>query len=427
MRLCSTPKPGCTDASSEGGMTVGHLRPGEAFRDMSVGIALLFRLSRYRYPVYSTGPHIETPRYLTLRVDGIPIRSSRDAFESDLECITSQSPDLRNVVDKLVIRSFVPKDRYSICATVTIRTRVPEDVLLYRLKHASDEHPYRYDCTFYGITPLYEDKSAIKCDIIAVRGLASHAIGSWKSPKSNDIWLRDWLPEDIPNVRVLLYGYDTTLLKNTSKASIEDLGQRLLESLIAFRTSDKTERRSVVFIGHSLGGLLIKEALLRAYWSPDVNKEHKLLYTICNGLLFFGVPNHGLRNEKLSSIISGQPNQALINSLVVDNESEPSPFLRRLSADFARCFKGQQRVISFYERKLSTTVEMHLDGKLRKSGPLALMVTKQSATSTGLTAVPDEDNIPFDTDHSGLVKYEDRGQDAYHIVKERLRTLIHEL
>ncbi len=54
------------------------------------------------------------------------------------------------------------------------------------------------------------------------------------------------------------------------------------------------------------------------------------------------------------------------------------------------------------------------------------MVTQRSATSTGLTAAVNEDNIPLNTDHRGLVKYDDRNQEEYHIVKGRLRTLIAE-
>lgn len=73
------------------------------------------------------------------------------------------------------------------------------------------------------------------CSVIAVPGLASHAVGSWKASKNNDVWLRDWLPKDVPHIRVILYGYDTTLLKNDSKSSIEDLGRAFLESLETFR------------------------------------------------------------------------------------------------------------------------------------------------------------------------------------------------
>lgn len=52
------------------------------------------------------------------------------------------------------------------------------------------------------------------------------------------------------------------------------------------------------------------------------------------------------------------------------------------------------------------------------------MVTQKSATSTGLTAVAKENNIPLDTDHSGLVKYESRTQDDYSVVKSKIKTLV---
>lgn len=71
--------------------------------------------------------------------------------------------------------------------------------------------------------------------MVAVPGLASHALGSWKSPTTSDVWLRDFLPRDLPNIRVILYGYKTGLLENDSKDSIEDLGLRFLESVMSFR------------------------------------------------------------------------------------------------------------------------------------------------------------------------------------------------
>ena len=54
------------------------------------------------------------------------------------------------------------------------------------------------------------------------------------------------------------------------------------------------------------------------------------------------------------------------------------------------------------------------------------MVTQKSATSTGLTATADENNFSLNTDHSGLVKYEDRNQTEYITVMEKLKTLVAE-
>lgn len=101
------------------------------------------------------------------------------------------------------------------------------------------------------------------------------------------------------------------------------------------------------------------KALVHASRSP-ATPAHRLLSQACCGLLFFGVPQLGLRNEKLASVVKGMPNENLIRALVVDDESEPSAFLSRISDDFARCFQDRLRVVSFYEGRRSATVDVNL-------------------------------------------------------------------
>jgi hypothetical protein len=48
----------------------------------------------------------------------------------------------------------------------------------------------------------------------------------------------------------------------------------------------------------------------------------------------------------------------LIRDLVIDDDSEPSPFLKGISDQFSECCKGHYRVISFFERKSSPTIEV---------------------------------------------------------------------
>jgi hypothetical protein len=77
-------------------------------------------------------------------------------------------------------------------------------------------------------------------------------------------------------------------------------------------------------------------------------------------LIFFGVPNLGLRYESLRKIVAGQPNEQLIHDLQVDNESEPTPFLRGLAQNFIQCCKLQKpsfQIISYYEQKKTKMVE----------------------------------------------------------------------
>lgn len=68
--------------------------------------------------------------------------------------------------------------------------------------------------------------------IVALEGLGGHALGSWKSPVSHEVWLRDFLPEDLKDVRVIIYGYDTDLHgKRNWKTTITELAKSMLDAL----------------------------------------------------------------------------------------------------------------------------------------------------------------------------------------------------
>ncbi|KAK2035755.1 hypothetical protein LZ31DRAFT_601892 [Colletotrichum somersetense] len=352
------------------------------------------------------------PKTLTFRVDDIPIDHA-NTLESNLRSIAERDPVLRDAAATIVRRSLAPKDKETVCATVSTTTPLSGEDLCARLRKGGRVYPYSYSCKFEGVTPLYDAKNGADVDVIAVPGLGSHALGSWKSPNSDEVWLRDFLPSDLPSIRVLLYGYDTTLPGSFSKQSIEDLGQTLLERIVAFRARDGTARRPIIFIGHSLGGLLIKEALTRA--CTRRSESNSTFSKACFGLLFFGVPNLGLRNDQLRTLVRGQPNEALIHDLLVDNDSEPSNFLKRLADQFSESCKGHYRVVSFFERTLSPTLELHKDKVWRKTGQPSLLVTEKSATNTGLVVMADEDRIALAADHSGLVKYDSRNQGDYTI------------
>lgn len=68
-----------------------------------------------------------------------------------------------------------------------------------------------------------------------------------------------------------------------------------------------------------------------------------------------------------------------------------------------------------------------MDGKMVETDQKELLVTKESATSTGLTATADEYNFSLDTDHRGLVKYGSRHRGLYILVKGKLQTLVKEV
>lgn len=66
------------------------------------------------------------------------------------------------------------------------------------------------------------------------------------------MWLRDWLPKDVSGLRILTYGYDSTLSKSKSFQDLEALASKFRTTLRTIRQRTVSEaRRGVMFCSHS--------------------------------------------------------------------------------------------------------------------------------------------------------------------------------
>lgn len=108
----------------------------------------------------------------------------------------------------------------------------------------------------------------LRVSLIAISGLNGHAYGSFKQRGGSFMWLRDALPKDLSCARILIYGYDTSLVNSESFQNISDVGKRLRKAILDVRRRDN---RRLIFIGHSLGGIVIKDvryfASYRRQWT----------------------------------------------------------------------------------------------------------------------------------------------------------------
>ena len=73
------------------------------------------------------------------------------------------------------------------------------------------------------------------------------------------MWLRDALPSDLKGAQIWTYGYDTKLVNSTSFQDLEALASTFRRTLISLTTSMGRKVVPMVFVGHSLGGLVLKE------------------------------------------------------------------------------------------------------------------------------------------------------------------------
>jgi hypothetical protein len=67
-----------------------------------------------------------------------------------------------------------------------------------------------------------------------VTGLAGHAFGSW-AHSDEQMWLRDYLPKDAPNARILTYGYYSKLQGSSSVSILQDHTNKFIHMLIDMR------------------------------------------------------------------------------------------------------------------------------------------------------------------------------------------------
>ena len=203
---------------------------------------------------------------------------------------------------------------------------------------------------------------AYDVDIVAIHGLNGTAFGTWTQErtdertkqKSSIFWLKDLLPNDIPGARIFTYDYPSHVLFSKPKATIADYAQSLLFALANSRVGG--EWRPLIFIAHSLGGIVCKEALIKA--KEDSRFQDILESTV--GVLFFGTPHRGARGTPDLSISLGDLLQTGLTasgtrsflggsrSDLFKNLKANSPDLRRVTVSFSHlCNKFQ--IVSIYE------------------------------------------------------------------------------
>ncbi|RMJ15798.1 hypothetical protein CDV36_004507 [Fusarium kuroshium] len=112
-----------------------------------------------------------------------------------------------------------------------------------------------------------------------------------KMPVPTLFWPGDLLPKDCPKARILTYGYDTKITKYTSgstnKNSVFSHSKDFLFALGRSHSKD----RPLIFLAHSLGGIVVKEMLaLSATSQPD---ELSNIVKSTAAVIFLGTPHRG--------------------------------------------------------------------------------------------------------------------------------------
>ncbi|CAH1400690.1 unnamed protein product [Nezara viridula] len=169
---------------------------------------------------------------------------------------------------------------------------------------------------------------------------------------NTNCWPKDWLPTDCKNLRVVGINYDTRLTDWRSWCPLRDRGatrvlaercRKLLQQLMACGIGE----RPVIWIAHSMGGLLVKHMLIQA-WHNSRSEQMKNFYQNTKGIVFLSTPHIGSPWATLHEAWR----ILFLPSTEVDELRYKSPILQKLHEEFKKfIFENPMEIISFVETK----------------------------------------------------------------------------
>jgi len=201
-------------------------------------------------------------------------------------------------------------------------------------------------------------------DVVFIHGLWGGVFYTWRQQDKDNVregatevggedgysfcWPRDWLEEDCrDHVRVLGCDFDSYLSQWGNNCPTQSYKQNLeerSEDMLAKLVKAGVGSRPVIFVGHSMGGLIIKKMLVSAQMSGD-SVLHQLSSNT-KGVVFYSTPHEGSQIAKMNSVVK----YFFFPSVEVQELEMDSPALLDLNTYFKQFVeKFKTRVISFGE------------------------------------------------------------------------------
>ncbi|XP_057470207.1 uncharacterized protein LOC130759118 isoform X2 [Actinidia eriantha] len=214
-------------------------------------------------------------------------------------------------------------------------------------------------------TQSYSKSDVPSLDVVFVHGLRGGPFKTWRlsedksstksglvekideeAGKHGTFWPGEWLSADFPHARLFTLKYKTNLTQwSGATLPLQEVSSMILEKLVAAGIGN----RPVVFVTHSMGGLVVKQMLHQA---KSENKDDLVNNTV--GVVFYSCPHFGSKLAdmpwRMGLVFRPAPTIGELRS--------GSPRLVELN-DFVHHLhkKGLLEVLSFCETKVTPIVE----------------------------------------------------------------------
>lgn len=249
-----------------------------------------------------------------------------------------------------------------------------------------------------GVEVLHDCPDAT-VDICFVHGLTGNRLSTWTANEQDTPWPKKLLPPKLDKARILTYGYDAYIVQKSvaSQNRLADHATNLLNDLTTDRAACNASSRPIIFVAHSLGGLVCKAAILLSRNNPDAHLQG--IFHYAKGIIFIGTPHTGSWLAEWARIpvrglgLVKSTNKSLLEVLQTNNQ-----LLQHIQVSFWSMIREQRegsrplQVTNFFEELPLPAV-----GKV---------VSRESATLEGYNP------ISIHANHRDMVKFgsaEDNG------------------
>jgi hypothetical protein len=236
------------------------------------------------------------------------------------------------------------------------------------------------------MSPICHSPSRM-ADIIFVHGLGGSPRGTWhpKGKENDDNFWLTWLGEDFQNCGIWSLGYEVEPFRWRGETMpLVDRATNILALLDAHDIGS----HPILFITHSMGGLLIKQLLRQAY--DYGNPDWRAIAEATQGIIYLSTPHSG------SGLANWIDKMGILQSSVsVEELQAHHPRLRELN-----------EVYRNHEQLRAIKIQVYCEKKKIKG----FLVVDETSANPGIPGVTP---VPTDCDHLSICRPDSRESLVY--------------
>ena len=245
--------------------------------------------------------------------------------------------------------------------------------------------------TEFTIEPVFRCDAPV-ADVIFVHGLTGDPHKTWTTQNGDAFW-PPWLQCEFHNISLYTLGYPARVFAKWAGSEM-DLFERAENILEAF-AGRGIGTRPLVFIAHSLGGILVKILLRKSHQAGD--QDWQSVSNATKLVIFLSTPHTGASIARVLELFPrSSPNIALL--------ANKTGFLQDLNAHYRHLANSQPDLVTVVYYETYTTSRV-------------LVVSRDSA-DPGLTNVQP---VPIDKGHIDICKPSDAYDTVYLGVKRHIQ------